>query len=410
MDQTYDVLIFSLFGRNHWLASQLKSQGLKVALFDFSPLFYKGLAEDWEGPFPLIFPDDVARSNSQSFKDQDRFETIHQGPSLRVKGLGVFEFKSSHGPYALSQWGQKGLWMYQEDQVPEPYKTQSNKSKEGLSEYWLSLFLRQWRSSRLTSLENVPEDIPSFPLNANFILRHPSRRGFIESSVWLNDIGVQTLPSSSWWKCVFKENQWMLTMKEQDVQVKAKQLVLGLTSYELFKFSGQLEIPQEDVYPPSAFWIRWRGRVKDPSKLSYVPLYSMFLADPEIGIYNENFVSVIQRSQGEVDVWSCLSCEVLSQKGFHENLKKSILNQLKKFVPEFGTLRLDELRLGSDLFSFWPLYRKNKPVFNPSLRLILDSPETWPGLDNYSRYIHQTKIIESFKEGSPFARGVEASL
>ena len=410
MDSTYDVLIFSLFGRNHWLASQLKSQGLSVALFDFSPLFYKGLAEDWEGPFPLIFPDDVARSNSQSFKGQDRFETLPQGPSLRVKGHGVFEFKSSHGPYVLSQWGQEGIWMYQEDLPPELYKAKSHKPNKEISKYWLSLFFRQWRSSRLTSLENVPEDIPSFPLNANFILRHPSRRGFIDSSVWLNDIGVHVLPSSSWWTCAFKKNQWELVINEKDTQIKAKQLVLGLTSYELYKFSGQLKIPQGDVYPPSGFWIRWRGRIKEASKFSYIPLYSMFLSDPEIGIYNENFVSVIRRPQGEIDIWSCLSHEVLSQKNFHENLRKLILNKLKGFVPEFETLRLDELRLGSDLFSFWPLYKKSQPIFNKSLNLILDSPETWPGLDNYSRYIHQIKIIESFKSELSLKGEMETSL
>ena len=50
MAQKFDVLIFSLFGRNHWLASQLKSAGMKVALMDLTPLYQNGLAEDWEGP------------------------------------------------------------------------------------------------------------------------------------------------------------------------------------------------------------------------------------------------------------------------------------------------------------------------------------------------------------------------
>jgi hypothetical protein len=396
--QKFDILIFSLFGRNHWLASQLRSSGLSVALMDLTPLFQKGLAEDWEGPFPLIFPDAVARSYSQSLTDQDRSELLNRGPSLRVRGLGLFEFKSDHASYILNRWGQQGLWN-SEDEGPSQQKA----SEVDFQSTWLMSFLKQWRSSTLKSLRDVDTQIPEFPLNANYILRQPSRRGYMESSAWLTDTGVEVLNASQWWRLQpNKDGGWELTINEENETIQAKKLILGLTSYELQKFSGQMNIPGFNLITPAAFWVRWRGKTANLAGLDFIPSYSMFLSDPEFGIYSENMITLIKRSNNDLDVWACLSNEALTNYEFQSSIQKSISDKLKSFVPELEDLELEDLRMGSDLFSFWPLYKSKTlpvtPLAAQKLNLVFDSPESWSALDNYSRYTLQVQLIESLKK------------
>lgn len=394
----YDVLVFSLFGRNTWLAGQLSALGLKVAFFDMTSLFQKGLAEDWEGPFPLIFTDSMARSYSQSLTEQDNYEVLVRGPSFRVKGKGLLEFKADHARFLTHKWEQLGLWFFEEDKsgLEAPRHTE-------YKSLWLKYFLKQWRSSVLNSLGQASTlDIPEFPLNSHYVVRHVSRRGFMENSAWLREVGVDVLPISSWWKCQFdkSEKQWSFQVESEETEIKAKQLILGLTSYELHRFSGQFEFKQNEVKIPKAFWTRWKAQCSGSAdKLDYVPTYSMFLSDIEMGLCNENLITVIKRPDKQLDIWACLTTEVLSQQSFQDNVQEIIKKRIKEFVPEFYDLEFEGLRLGSDLYSFWPLYESHdKAPKDTSAQLIYDNPESWPALDNYSRYIYQSKIIDGFKQ------------
>ncbi len=405
----YDVLIFSVFGRNHWLASQLKSVGLSVALMDLTALYQKGLAEDWEGPLPLIFPDSMARSYSQSLVDQDRSELLNRGPSLRVKGKGLLEFKSDHAGYVLDSWQQSGLWLTEEDQKPDANQTdKAIKKKINELEFkntWLKALLKQWRSNTLKSLRDVDQNSPEFPLNANYVLRQPSRRGYMESSSWLKDTGVVVLPTPSWWRLNLETGgKWSLSLKGASETteslgptLRADKFILGLTSYELHKFSGQFNIPEFELKTPTAFWVRWRGKVSRPESLDFIPSYSMYLSNPEFGVFSENMITVIKRPNGDLDIWACLSIESLSDPNFQDSIKETMEKKLQSFVPEFEGLELEDLRLGSDLFSFWPLYKYKSTSVHQKLNLITDSPETWLALDTHSRYLGQLKLIEELK-------------
>ncbi len=393
MAQKFDILIFSIFGRNHWLASQLKSAGHSVALMDLTSLFQKGLAEDWEGPYPLIFPDHVARSYSQSFTDQDRSELLHRGPSLRIKGRGLLEFKSDHIEYMLNRMDQKGIWVSEEEGRPL-IKTSEHEFKD----LWLKSFLKQWRSTTLRSLRTADDTIQEFPLNSNYVLRSPSRRGYVESADWLKDSGVEVINPTSWWRCEFNQGQWEFNLDQSDITIHASKFILGLTSYELQKFSGQLKAPDFETVQPQAFWVRWRGLVSNPTALNFIPSYSMYLSDPEFGVYNENFFTVIKRSQTEIDIWACLSAEALAQLDFQNGIRKHIEDKLGQFVPELKDIQTEDLRMGSDLFSFWPVYKNRSSVHQLKSTLYIDSPESWLGLDNYSRYLSQTQLIENLNK------------
>lgn len=392
--QKFDVLIFSLFGRNHWLASQLKSVGLRVALMDLTPLYQNGLAEDWEGPFPLVFPDSAARSYSQSYTDQDRSELLARGPSLRVRGQGLFEFKSDHAYYILDRWHQKGIWMAEEDGPPNlklsDYRFQS---------LWLRAFLKQWRSTTLKSLRDIDEKIPEFPLNSNYVLRQPSRRGYLESASWLKDTGVEVLPVTQWWRLQQKSDGWSLSLNSNDEEtLVARKFILGLTSYELQKFSAQMKLDKFEITTPTAFWVRWRARTANLPGLDFIPNYSMYLSDPEFGVFSENLVTFIKRPTGALDVWACLSVEALSDESFLNGTQTAVRDRLRSFVPELADLELEDLKMGSDLFSFWPLYKKNLPVHEIKSNLFIDSPESWPALDNHTRYLGQLQLIEMLKK------------
>lgn len=392
----YDILVFSVFGRNTWLAAQLRALGYTVAFMDLTSLFQKGLPEDWEGPFPHIFTDLMERSYCQSLTDQDEYEVLLRGPSLKVRGLGLLEFKADHSRYLIHKWQQEGLWYFEEDEAPVPSpKTTSYQS------LWLKSFLKQWRATALRPLsESKNKHIPEFPMNSHYVARHPTREGFLNSSRWLETVGVDIIPVSSWWKCGQDSStkKWTLKFDNDVIKAQADHFILGLSSYELHRFSGQLDLGENDVKVPKGFWSRWSGKCADEEKLDYVPAYSMFLSDIEMGLCNENLITVIKRPNKQLDIWACVTTEVLSQQSFLEQLQAEIAKNLKGFVPEFHDLKIEGPRLGSDLYSFWPVYGDVTAQAKGKRSLILDNPESWMGLDNYSRYMFQKNIIQSFKD------------
>ncbi|MCO5114046.1 MAG: hypothetical protein M9899_07720 [Bdellovibrionaceae bacterium] len=404
-NQNYDVLIFSIFGRNTWLAAQLRALGYTVAFLDLTSLFQKGTPEDWEGPFPQVFTDTMERSYCQSLTDQDEYEVLLRGPSIRIKKLGLFEFKADHSRYLVHKWGQEGLWFHETEEMPflEPPKNLKYPS------LWLKGLLKEWRSTTLNPMrESLYLNTPEFPLSSHYVVRHPSREGYLNNSAWLETVGVDIVPVSSWWKCAQESNKkWVLKFENDMVKAQADHLIIGLSSYELHRFSGQLDLGQNKMKVPKGFWTRWTGTCASTEKLAFVPSYSMYLSDLEMGLCNENLIIVIKRPNQQIDVWACITTEVFSEQSFVENTQNEILKNLKNFVPEFFDLKLDSPRLGSDLYSFWPVYDKTLPTLKGKRSLILDNPEVWPGLDNYSRYVFQKNIIQSFKDDIEVDKGVE---
>lgn len=403
--KNYDVLIFSIFGRNTWLAAQLRALGYTVAFFDLTSLFQKGTPEDWEGPFPHIFTDSMERSYCQSLTDQDEYEVLLRGPSLKIKKQGLFEFKADHSRYLVHKWQQEGLWFQESETAPfsEPPKNMK------YSSLWLKSFLKEWRSTTLKPMnESVHMKTPEFPLNSHYVVRHPSREGYLNNAAWLETVGVDLIPVSSWWKCGQDNNKkWVLKFENEMIKAQAEHLIIGLSSYELHRFSGQLSLGENNVKVPKAFWTRWTGTCADTEKLSYVPTYSMYLSDLEMGLFNENLITVIKRPNQQMDIWACVTSEVLSEQGFLDDAQMQILKNLKNFVPELYDLKMEGPRLGSDLYSFWPVYDEVFLPYKGKRSLIFDSPEAWLGLDNYSRYIFQKNLLESFKDDIEFDKGAE---
>lgn len=405
MENKYDILIFSIFGRNTWLAAQLRALGLRVAFFDLTSLFQKGSPDDWEGPFPLIFSDSMERSYSQSFTEQDEFDVLMRGPSLKLKGQGVLEFKSDHAKYVTHRWGQEGLWFFEGENLG--YGPEISK-KATYNNLWLKAFLKQWRSSVLRPLNQLLQksDIPEFALNSHYVVRHTTRDGFLNANAWLKSVGVDVLPVSSWWRCGYEADRkaWVLKLDSDTEALQAEQLILGLTSYELHRFSGQLDLEEKTVRMPKGFWSRWRGTCADTDKLAYVPTYTMYLNDIEMGLCNENLITVIKRPNNELDVWACVTTEVLSRQEFLDELQAQVLDKVKKAVPEFHDLKLQNLKLGSDLYSFWPVYDQRQTSAHHK-HVIMDQPEVWPALDNYSRYKFSLDIIKGFKDEVELEQG-----
>lgn len=404
-NQNYDILIFSIFGRNTWLAAQLRALGYTVAFLDLTSLFQKGTPEDWEGPFPQVFTDSMERSYCQSLTDQDEYEVLLRGPSLRIKKLGLFEFKADHSRYLVHKWEQEGLWFH-ENEAP-PFSEPPKNSK--YTSLWLKGFLKAWRSTTLNPMhETLYLSTPEFPLSSHYVVRHPTREGYLSSSAWLETVGVDLIPVSSWWKCAQDSNKkWVLKFENDMVKAQAEHLIIGLSSYELHRFSGQLNLGENIMKLPKGFWTRWTGSCAETDKLSYMPTYSMYLSDLEMGLCNENLITVIKRPNNQLDVWACVTTEVFSEQEFLDETQNQILKNLKSFVPELHDLKLESPRLGSDLYSFWPVYDQVQSHYKGKKPLILDNPEAWGGLDNYSRYTFQKQIIQSFKDDIEIDKGVE---
>ncbi|RME15899.1 MAG: hypothetical protein D6797_05695, partial [Bdellovibrio sp.] len=394
MNQGFDVLLVSAFGRGNWLAMELCQKGYKVGLVDVSERLGRWTPEDWEGPFGYSEASHLIDSQKHRMSEDDYFEEVPEGWSLLLPD-GPLDFRSILSPYLLEKYGITG-GIKKVLQKGEEATTFHRDEKE---------FQKWWIVELAQSLAAPIMNYFSEPLSffSPLYVRRPSRAGRRKSLEWLKDLGVSVFYDAQIKDISLRGKlcEGVEVQAGRDELLRAQQYVWMLTSLETEFLSSQVTQKLfKSVANPLFSWVRYRFTLKGyESFMSYMPLHFILIEDIYLPWFHSNLLILQQTAQNEsVDVWVRLPSQYRFEKDYLENMAEEIKQLLEERMPYSQPHLVDypqEYHYSSkDLGpSRFYVYEKPGRILRLS-NLLEDHPEQWPQQDWSGMFSYQNETFE----------------
>lgn len=407
MELNTQVAVISIFGRGHWIATELARRGIPTTLLDISDQMGFWTPEDWEGPFGFFKSEKLKPTQVERILEGDAPMMVPQGFSFWLEE-GPLELKGPVSKHRLSALN-----------IPEVVQdylqgSASNKELKALSfeQNWLAQFAHAYSSTRASLSPEALGHGSHVPLFSTYFIKQASRPGLQKSIKWCESHGVQVPSKVSLQDISLSDRKTLSGFEiktEKPGLLKAEQFVICLTSEELGMISTKVQhtfFPKGPIEPEWS-WMRYRISLKENYHREQLPLHFVVIENKNMPWYHENFL-VVQASAvtGSYDVW----CKVPSAQRFNKqylaDLGLKIIKTLdKKMVdaePQIQSYPQEHQYNYSEVGpSRHPVYSKaldvKGTILNDLSNVTFDSPETWDHLGEEGMLNSQIPIVENLK-------------
>lgn len=381
-----EVVVVSVFGRGHWMATELAKTGMKVTLLDISESMGLWAPEDWEGPFGVF--------TVEGWQDS-QVERMHEDDSPVPAPQGM-TFLMADGPYEL-----KGpLTKYRQDlKADDP---------SALNQ-WLEPLSYFYASNRYALNREYPKYGMKAPLFNPFHVRSATRLGHAQSLRWCKDHNVEVIEKIQILDVHLKDrkNASGFEVKlERPGILKAEQVVWCLSSEET-AFLGQKiskAIFGEEQQQSSWCWMKFRFRFQENPVRHQLPLHFVIFGDLMLPWSHENTL-LIQRtaSDEKFDVWMLMPTHQRFHRQYLEDLAKRAQKVLEKRIPEIDPQILDYPQ--EYHYTYEQMGPPRYPVYGKSMRkrdsglnnVYVDGPEKWNSYLWSARFQSNGKSVDELK-------------
>ena len=180
----WDVFIISAFGRGDWLAVELKTSGLSVALIDVSAQMGNWPIEDIAGPFGFFMLEKYQQSFLEYISHRGNHTTVESGFTVWT-GDGPIEMKSAVTAYRFAQLGLHPKMR----ELLNGYEILNSKDKMVLQngpfqEVWPLNLAYQLASTTYQPNRTALTGEGPLPLMHSFLVHRPTRDGYERSLKW----------------------------------------------------------------------------------------------------------------------------------------------------------------------------------------------------------------------------------
>lgn len=415
MESASDVMIVSAFGRGHWLAAELATNGFSVVLIDVTESIGRWTPEDWEGPFGFFQPDSLTGTQKSSLVAEGDFEEIESGftvwsPEGPIEGRGqmidywlknsqpVIQADRYFKSLAAAQKGDKKA-DERDDVLAQPF-----------SKNWLVHLLHQVASPEYHSNSQSIQSGDPLPIFSTFSVRRVSRRGYEQSLKWCQSQGVKVFRQAMVRDLLIESRSisGLEIKSDWSGALLGKQLVWSLTSQETQKLSDRVA---ELLFPigtltPEWSWLRYRFSLKLSSSTEALPHHLVMINDNGLPWSHSNLL-IMQRDnqRHEADVWIRIPSHHRFQRSYLETMREEVSEVLARRIPDCDPAVIqmpqdyfyEYSELGPSAFAVYEP-KSLKSLTRLQLRnLIFDGPECWASLEWSGRLRYQAKVLDQVK-------------
>ncbi len=411
----YDVTIISAYNRGVWLAQEIKSLGLKVALIDVTKYLGRWSPEDVEGPFGLFHSSTISRSQMARLDAETHTESVDDGLTVLLP-TGPIDMRGSHSQYLLEKNHvpiEVIQLVYNSGTYPE------KKWKEAIKQINTYKFTQRWLATLAQYLASTVDQPyyeklslrPLLQIADPISLRRVSRRGNEKLLGWIKDLGVDVYEGSK----LRDASVDALTLKH--VEVESESGWSGVIPSE--KFIWTLSSAESQFLDPAiAFqifnkqklthnwsWLRFRMTLKSDS-IRQLPLQMWVISDPSLSWTHENLIGMQKTtSENQFDFWVMVPENMRYQKSYLEEILKKIQNSIQAHIPDLEVLKTelpqeynyDEKSLGPSCYGKYDFDEMNRFQPNSFKNVYFDGPECWGSLDWTGQFIYQSQLAEKLK-------------
>jgi hypothetical protein len=412
------VIIVSAFGRGHWLAQALVSEGIKTTLIDVTAQLGAWPSEDSEGPFGFFRTEGISESQIERLYSDDHFDEVSNGFTIWLD-QGPFECK---GPLTRYRTEQLKLAPQVNDVLLGTADLKSAKllykniGSIDFSRSWLLHLSHQWAGTTYEPNAKAAEAGMSLPMFSPFLVRGASRAGFERSLKWIASKGVDVVRPQQVMDVSFKGKSMISGLEISGAPqglFKLDHLVWMLTSEESYFLNERIG---KYFFPKGALesewcWVRYRVAFGDCHERDVLPLHALMIEDLESPWVHENMM-VVQRTSlpDQFDVWMRIptvqrfNTEYLTSRG--EGMKSFLMKKMSLLNPQIMNFPQEYY------YTYAQLGAPRFPVFSAETskprgearysNLHLDGPEVWPHYSWLAYFeAHQKvneKILQWWKE------------
>ena len=409
MQDRFDVVILSIFGRGHWLAAELAEAGRRVALVDVSSKLGRWAPEDWEGPFGFFHSDRLSASQIERLSEDDYHDPVDQGFVMWLRS-GPIDMK---GPLSSFWFNKLGFsndvtrYINSYNSLSEEERTQlKNKiAEDPFQETWFAHLCHQLAST--TYLESANAVKHGRPLNvmSPLNIRRVTRRGFEKSLDWCEKKGVRVFRNAEVVDAQMesKKLERIEIRSDWSGNIEGQRFIWQLTSDETYHISKKLG---EQIFPSGRVrstwsWMRFRIQLESTPTLASLPNQFVMLNDIFLPWTHSNLLIVQKTVKPEnFDVWVRIPTQLRYRRSYLENINKEILEEFASRIPGSTPVNID---MPQDyLYEEEELGPSRHPIFAPEEvralkrvkldNLTFDGPETWVNLDWLGQFEKQTEL------------------
>ncbi len=409
----FDFLIFSIFGRGHWMATELSRKGFKIGLVDLSKQMGPWFPEDYEGPFGFFRSERLSLSQIERLVEDELTNELETGFNVWPIN-GPIEILGSLSQFSLEK---KKNYKHVQDYLFE-FDSYTEEISEARKQNLLQLdFSQTWLahlSHQLSSTMYLPNGVSinsGYPISlfSPFYIRHASRKGLENSLQWCIKNDVKVFKNAD--VLDFRKTSSLIDGVEiggdKPGFYSAKFLTWMLSSEETQLLKP---IVKTTLFPYGEVkscwcWVRYRFRLVNFSMLEVLPNHFVLLDDVYLP-WTHSSLLIFQKTltQNEYDIWVRLPSRERFRKGYIEMMASEIGEKIKKRLPGCDPELIQMITeykggyesLGAPRF---PVYLKKdlEHLRLPRLQNVYyDSPESWSQLSWEGQFLSQNVIVNDF--------------
>lgn len=407
-DMSFDAVVVSVFGRGHWIASELAREKMKVLLIDLSSKMGPWPAEDGEGPFGVFRLERYSESFTERWINDDPVATVDNGWTLWLD-RGPFEFKGplTRHHFQTQGWPEKWSELFQKGESLGAEKVRAGETWD-FSKRWLPALAAQAGATRSRLSAKALEGGRPLPIMANFSVRWSTRQGLRKNLDWLVSKGVRTTQQSEILDLAFRSRRELSGLElsgELSGLLRFQRLVWTLGADETAFLSRTLF---EKLYPGGRAeadwcWLRFRLQMKESPELSVLPLHAVLIRDIDSPWTHQNLI-VLQRTPAarQFDAWMKLPSGQRYHKSYLEEHGRRLLVELGRKLPggepEILDLPQEARYTSTDLAGpRFPVWGEGQDPVKGRARFVNVDFESAENRENHSldcEFDHQKRLIE----------------
>ena len=335
----WDVLLVSAYGRSDWLAVELKSAGLSVAMIDVSPQLGNWPMEDVAGPFGLFMLEKYQHSYLEYISHLGNPTTVESGFTVWT-GDGPIEMKSALTAYRFAQLG---LHPQMRDLLnsTEPMTVKEKMLLENtpFQEIWPLNLAYQLASTTFKVKRTALSGERVLPLMNSFLVHQSSRDSFERSLKWVESYEIQVFKDCEIVDIAMAGRRQLTGIEIQGPKsgfFKFDQMVSSLSSEETYYVNERLG---KKLFPQGAIdcswsWMRFRLKVENCMEVSSLPQSVCWMSDVMEPWTHEN-LCVLQKtaSPENLDAWVRLPTVQRFNKDYLTNIGQKLVKNFEQKIP-----------------------------------------------------------------------------
>ncbi len=415
METRSEAVVVSVFGRGHWLATELAAMGLETVLVDLSDQLGHWAPEDWEGPFGVFQSETLPPSFMTRLHEEDYFDGVDDGFTVWLKS-GPVDFLGPHSNYLLekarvSAEQQVYLHKYEQMTLKDIEKAKAYYRRQSFQDTWILNLAHVLGSNRHYSNSEGLDSPRPLPVFSTHSIRRVSRKGFDRSLDWVASKKVKVLKKA-------KVRDFSLVGKSiQSLEIESSdwsgalisdQFTWGLSSAEtahVFK-KALVEFFSDVAVDAGWSWIRYRFHLVNSNLITAIPKRFVMIEDADLSWTHSNAAFVQKTSnENEFDVW----VKIPSAHRFHKEYLIKIEKELASYLsaripgsaPQVRALpqesQYDGATLGPSRFPVYEVSELARVQRKNFQNLHFDGPEMWDLLDWNGQFARQNEILSTIR-------------